>query len=197
MGVLAVAAVLFLIWKQRNKKSKQAKIKARNDAKVKAAAGEKFRPGQQKRGAGANSVLSDDRSTRTGTAASRAQEEAELEEVDEEDIEYTELRPDGLTTFKKEEDEHDTLGALVGLGVNRRYSTSAATHLSRISEGQEVEDDDDQTVDGRSIRAGSTRTGRTSIRRKLFNANQSQASLRAPPSIASHSSTRGSLVRAH
>ncbi|KDN42596.1 hypothetical protein K437DRAFT_263717, partial [Tilletiaria anomala UBC 951] len=183
LGVVAIAGLLFLVWRTRARRREIARQQARNDAKVRAAAGKKFRPGQQAN-LSSSAASADGRSVgtsgsqeaRNGLAGSNAL--SELEEVDEDDVEYTELRPDGLTTYRKnDESEQDTLGALVGLGVNRRYSTSAATHLSRISEGVEVDDDEESTMDARSIRAGSTRTGRMSIRRKLFNINNSNPSL--------------------
>lgn len=182
LGVLAVAALLFLLWRRRDKKKRALRIQERNEAKVKAAAGEKFRPGQQHKrmssgGPPGSASGGGTPSVHSGTDARSGRGTANLddvEEVDEEDVEYTELRPDGLTTYKRAEDEQDTLGALVGMGVNRRYSTSAATHLSRISEGFEGEDDED-TLDSRSIRAGSVRTGRFSIRRKMFGGTGSSA----------------------
>ena len=181
LGVLAVAALLFLVWRRKDKKKRALKVQERNEAKVKAAAGEKFRPGQHKRLSSGPGTSSGPPSVHSGTDARSGRTAAanldDVEEVDEEDVEYTELRPDGLTTYKRGEDEQDTLGALVGMGVNRRSSTSAATHLSRISEGFEGDDDED-TLDSRSIRAGSVRTGRFSVRRKMFGGTSSAASVR-------------------
>ncbi|KAK0527353.1 hypothetical protein OC834_004455 [Tilletia horrida] len=187
LGALAVAIALFLFWRQKRHRSKLLQARVKADAKVRAAAAEKFRPARDgavsapglhpshrpisqsssKRsarlsggalgpsasagGAGAaagtgtapNSSHGHGSSANSGTGRPSTSDPFADPDGDE-DTEWTELRADGLTTFKKptdedaEEDEMlDGLGAL----VNRRHSTGAATHLSRITEGEEDEDE--------------------------------------------------------
>ncbi len=214
LAVLAFAALAFFLWRRRDKRKKAAIALARNEAKVRAAAGEKFRPGERTKrmsagtasvgGQSTGSGGADAKSARSGLAPSTTGASSvsaagasavtaasapapaldQLEEVDEEEVEYTELRPDGLTTFKKGEDEQDTLGDLVGLGagLNRRYSTSAATHLSRISEGMEYEDDDATSLDSKSIRAGAPERAACRSARRCSRIRAEQAtSPRYPP----------------
>ncbi|KAE8211130.1 hypothetical protein CF327_g5091 [Tilletia walkeri] len=190
LGALAVALALFLFWRQKRQRSKLLQARVKADAKVRAAAAEKFRPGREgtaagqqqaaggdrrhsgnssKRsvqgGAGSTGVHSTSATNSTnllappGSAASSANQNGgapgrtstsdPFADPDDEDTEYTELRADGLTTFKnadvmdaEEEEMLDGLGAL----VNRRHSTGAATHLSRITEGNEDDDDERRSL---------------------------------------------------
>lgn len=82
--------------------------------------------------------------------------------VSEEDVEYTELRPDGLTAYRSQVNDvdvdddgggeaQDTVSELHQNCLNKRISTSAATHLSRISEQSESEEDQ------QSVRSSSSR----------------------------------------
>ncbi|KAE8222715.1 hypothetical protein CF319_g4131 [Tilletia indica] len=195
LGALAVALALFLFWRQKRQRSKLLQARVKADAKVRAAAAEKFRPGRDgtnsalgggatggqqaggdrrhsgnssKRsvqGGGSTGVHSTSAANSTnllappGSAASsvnqnggapgRTSTSDPFADPDDEDTEYTELRADGLTTFKnadvmdaEEEEMLDGLGAL----VNRRHSTGAATHLSRITEGNEDDDDERRSL---------------------------------------------------
>ncbi|KAK0552467.1 hypothetical protein OC846_002871 [Tilletia horrida] len=204
LGALAVAVALFIFWRQKRNRAKiiQARVKA--DAKVRAAAAEKFRPGRATAdggapinaagtGVSANLGSGHKRPLSQGSSISRrsgphtntlgAAGSTMLaavgpgsnghgiaidpfadpaDHLDDEDTEWTELRPDGLTTFKKsnptsptspsggahgddaeEEEMLDGLGALVGA---RRHSTGAATHLSRITEGAEEDEDERRSL---------------------------------------------------
>ncbi|KAL9935501.1 hypothetical protein V8E36_005849 [Tilletia maclaganii] len=186
LGALLIAVGLFFIWRQRRNRAKIIQARMQADAKVRAAAAEKFRPGRD----GAASVVGQNTNTQThpgrplstvsskksthGTLGGQSasahgpssssghtaqQQQGGAAQVDpfadpeeDEDTEWTELRADGLTTFKsptpvggntladaEEEEMLDGLGALAG---NRRHSTGAATHLSRITEGAEEDEDE-------------------------------------------------------
>ncbi|PWN43170.1 hypothetical protein IE81DRAFT_322680 [Ceraceosorus guamensis] len=143
IGAFALAAVLFWFWLARKRKARAEAARARMDAKVRAAEAEKFRPGGNKRGSASSAGA-----TSSEHLSSRLHGTEEGEDEDEEDVEYTELRSDGLTTYRKpatgsgaeEVLVDDTLDVMGYNGVKRR-STGAATHLSRITEGAEEEEE--------------------------------------------------------
>ncbi|PWN34864.1 uncharacterized protein FA14DRAFT_178257 [Meira miltonrushii] len=170
-GVLlafVLAGFLFWSWRRRHQRAKAALRKARVDAKIRAAGAEKFRPGASKsnligmqddgeksqhssaRGDGAKSpstnaaaVNNKGRKTPSSTDGKEGEED-----LDDEDVEWTELREDGLTAFRakpgqKGEVEQD-------LAALKRRSIGAATHLSRITEGAEDEEDDEKEYRRRS-----------------------------------------------
>lgn len=119
LGVLAIALVGFFFWRRKKNREKAAKAQARVDAKVRAAAEEKFRPGRQ---------------PSEGTAE------------EEEDTEWTEMGGDGLVAVTGTAGEQaDQLGDMM---PPKRFSSGAATHLSRITEG--VEEDEDELEELRS-----------------------------------------------
>lgn len=163
-AALAVAAALFWIWRKRRMHAREAMRRARADAKLRAASGEKFRPGSGKaaglRGSSADAgdaqrpsstgglvrETSNAKSNRATTPGAEIDNDIGNEDADddEEEVEWTELREDGLTTFRKppgagdEDDPEQDLAAL------RRHSIGAATHLSRITEGAEDDDGGDR-----------------------------------------------------
>ncbi|MCO5589836.1 hypothetical protein L7F22_043805 [Adiantum nelumboides] len=170
-GVLlafVLAGFLFWFWRRRHQRAKAAVRKARVDAKIRAAGAEKFRPGASKsnliglqddgeksqhssaRGDGAKSPFNAAAAaTSRGRKTPNSTEGKEGEEdLDDEDVEWTELREDGLTAFRakagqKGEVEQD-------LAALKRRSIGAATHLSRITEGAEDEEDDERDYRRRS-----------------------------------------------
>ncbi|CAD6884716.1 unnamed protein product [Tilletia controversa] len=198
LGALAIALALFLFWRHKRQRAKLLQARMKADAKVRAAAAEKFRPGREgaisaasggpasanttqdrrlsqqssKRsvqtlsighasnllGSGPSSANNNNNGTSTaiatGTGTGRKSPlDPFVDPADDEDTEWTELRADGLTTFKnpadannlmdnEEEEMLDGLGAL----VNRRHSTGAATHLSRITEGNEDDEDERRSL---------------------------------------------------
>lgn len=88
--------------------------------------------------------------------------------LDEGDVEYTELRVDGLTAYSQQDrnEEEDQLAMLQAF--QKRFSTSAATHLSRISEAEDEE--------WRSMRTGLTgRTGRSGKTARTATAGKGKA----------------------
>lgn len=68
----------------------------------------------------------------------------ETEDINDEDTEWTELRSDGLTAFRRGPGAGSDADSLLEQdpAAFKRRSTGAATHLSRITEGQEDDDED-------------------------------------------------------
>jgi hypothetical protein len=142
----AIIALFYWLHRQRKQKAKEAQRSMREAAKVRLAEGEKFRPGDAKsrldsRQASKDTSINpfkDDSSQYKGTA----DDDNDDDDGADEDTEWTELREDGLTTYRKPPN---------GLGViepdsasAKRRSIGAATHLSRITEGAEEEEEDRQ-----------------------------------------------------
>lgn len=143
---LALAALLFWFWRKRHQRAKAAVRTARADAKVRAATAEKFHPGANKAkllgDADTEEALKSrslgNRSTSPHSSGRDGQEEDE-EGMNEEDVEWTVLREDGLTAFSGRLGQDDTLEQ--DMAALKRRSIGAATHLSRITEGAEDEDE--------------------------------------------------------
>lgn len=170
-GVLlafVLAGFLFWFWRRRHQRAKAALRKARVDAKIRAAGAEKFRPGASKsnligmqddgeksqhssnRGDGAKSPFTNAASvTNKGrkTPSSTDGKDGE-EDLDDEDVEWTELREDGLTAFRAKPGQNGEVEQ--DLAALKRRSIGAATHLSRITEGAEDEEDDEKEYRRRS-----------------------------------------------
>lgn len=182
LAAMAVAGILFFLWRKRHQRAKRAVKRVQQDAKVRAA-GEKFQLGSGGAGkklGGAAAVTSsdlayDDRETRSSRGneaterniaglgkeddnsgrvrADGAQDDAdETDDINDEDTEWTELRSDGLTAFRRAPGINaDPSSDLDPLALDKRRSTGAATHLSRITEGQEDEDEDARSRFRRSL----------------------------------------------
>lgn len=171
LGGILLAGLGFWFYRTRSRRRKLAAEHARNEARLRAAAAEKFRPGAAREATAAPAPESAP-APREQTVSIAEPTPASLEAssnhspasyptlpahgpdassvalvqtgpVPDEDVEYTELRPDGLTTYRNEEENEEESKDQVGQlnPLNKRFSTSAATHLSRISERTEMEED--------------------------------------------------------
>lgn len=174
-GVLlafVLAGFLFWFWRRRHQRAKAAVRKARVDGKIRAAGADKFRPGASKsnligmqddgeksqhssaRGDGAKSPFSNaaavnNTNNNRGRKTPNSTEEKDGEEdLDDEDVEWTELREDGLTAFRAKPGQNGEVEQ--DLAALKRRSIGAATHLSRITEGAEDEEDDERDHKRRS-----------------------------------------------
>lgn len=167
LGGILVALLALWFYRTRSRRRKLSAAHARNEARLRAAAAEKFRPGAREAvpapnegqpvasGSGTDFMLNvtdvdpphPRASPAPGTAPSlpvngpgaSSTALVQPEAVPDEETEYTELRPDGLTMYRHEEEEEDEV--IHPNALEKRFSTSAATHLSRISERTECEDD--------------------------------------------------------
>lgn len=153
LAVLVVLAIGYWFWNRRKKKILEGERRKRNEEKVREA-GVGFRPKRKSEGSGSGtgsggvaiemndhlkkrSVNSSNKSN-GGTDTDGMEEEIIMDETLDEDTEWTEMRSDGLTVYKKpagspQEEEYQI----------KRYSSGAATHLSRITEGNE---DDEMSI---------------------------------------------------
>lgn len=137
-GLLAIftfASLLYWVYRQRQRKAKEALQRMRIATKLRAAEGEKFRPGAKSL-AGSGNI-------RNPFRDGSSQEHEEENDVPEEDTEWTELREDGLTAFLKKPGAKSDPCYLDEKDMHRK-SIGAATHLSRITEGIEEDEEESQ-----------------------------------------------------
>ena len=156
LALISLAGLLYWLFVHRPSKKREAEKNARIEATMKTAEKEKFRPG------GPKSTLDQTFNSQAGLDGSGAAtktsnpfvgggelpnvwisgmegEGLQVEEMEDEDTEWTVLREDGLTTYRKPPKGQDLISPDKGA---KRRSTGAATHLSRITENAEEEDEE-------------------------------------------------------
>lgn len=127
-GTLLVAAIFIVFWWKRRKTKRATRARLREDAKLRDAKARQFTVG----GGGPGSASSH-HSGRSPSVAGGATPGADGRGVE---TEWTELRTDGLQAYQAHHYQEHQDSSLPYL-PHRRNSTGAATHLSRITEGQE------------------------------------------------------------
>lgn len=137
-GLLALftfASLLYWVYRQRQRKAKEAIQRMRVATKLSAAEGEKFRPGAKS--------LAKSGTTNNPFRDGNSQGDNDDDKVPDEDTEWTELREDGLTAFQNMSGSIKDPSYIDEKNVHRK-SMGAATHLSRITEGAEEDEEDAQ-----------------------------------------------------
>lgn len=152
LAAAALAAILFFLWRKKHLRAKAAAKRARANEKLRNASAEKFRLGSKDskdvndtgHSAGLRRLSpTDDGQTAQGNVTGNTEDDSE----DDDDVEWTELREDGLTTFKQR--SGDIAHGEQDVMALRRRSIGAATHLSRITEG--AEEDEGEQARRRSV----------------------------------------------
>lgn len=154
LALILLAGLIYWLFVHRPSKKREAEKNARIEATMKTAEKEKFRPGGPKSTLDQTLISQagmDDKGAATKTSnpfvergeapkvwiSSMEGEGLQEEEMEDEDTEWTVLREDGLTAYRKPPKGEDLISPNKGA---KRRSIGAATHLSRITENAEEED---------------------------------------------------------